>query len=88
MCSKHLKLKLRTNKRIKIIKSNYGGEYYGRPDGSSEQCHGPFSRYLEEYEIVPHYTMSGSPNMNGVVERRNMILKDRVRNMINRSTLP
>ena len=46
------------DKSIKSIKSNYGGKYYGRPDGSSEQCHRPFARYLEKYEIVPHYIMS------------------------------
>ena len=46
------------NKRIKSIKSNYGGKYYGRPDGSSEQHHEPFARYLEEYEIIQYYTMS------------------------------
>ena len=57
------------NKRIKSVKFDRGGEYYGRYDSSSEQCPGPFARYLEECGIVPRYTMSGSPSMNGVVER-------------------
>ena len=36
------------NKRIKAIRSDRGGEYYGRYDGSGEQHPGPFSKYLEE----------------------------------------
>ena len=63
------------NKRIKSIKSNYGGEYYGRPDGSSEQCQGPFARYPEECEIVSLYTMLGSPSMNGVTEKGIRLLR-------------
>ena len=38
-------------------------------------------------QIVPQYTMSGSPNMNGVVERQNRTLKNMVRSMITHSTL-
>jgi len=76
------------NKRIKFVRSDRGGEYYGRYDGSGEQRPGPFARYLEECGIVPQYTMSGSPSMNGVVERRNRTLKDMVRSMICHSTLP
>ena len=45
------------------------------------------SDFLEEYRIVPQYTMSGSPSMNGVAERRNMTLKGMVRSMIGHSTL-
>ena len=59
------------NKRIKAIRSDRGGEYYGRYDGSGEQRSGPFARFLEECGIVPQYTMPGSHSMNGVAERRN-----------------
>ena len=84
-----VEVETKPNERIKKnIKSNYGGKYYGRLDGSSEQRHGPFARYLKEYEIAPHYTVSGSPCMNGVVERLNMTLKHMVRSMISHSTLP
>jgi len=76
------------NKRIKCVKSDCGGEYYGKYDGSGEQCPGPFARYLEECGIVPQYTMPGSPSMNGVAERRNRTLKNMVRNMICHSNLP
>ena len=49
------------NKRIKSVRSDHGSEYYGRYDGSGEQCLGPFSRYLEECGIVPQYTMPDHP---------------------------
>jgi len=75
-------------KRIKSIRSDRGGEYYGRYDGSGEQRPGPFAKFLKECGIVPQYTMPGSPTMNGVAERRNRTLKDMVRSMISHSTLP
>ena len=37
---------------------------------------------------MPQYTLPGSPTMNGVSERRNRTLKDMVRSMISRTTLP
>ena len=76
------------DKRIKSVRSDCCGEYYGRYDGSNEQSPGPFAKFLEECGIVLQYTMSGSPSMNGVVERRNRMLKDLVRSMITHSTLP
>ena len=75
-------------KRIKSIRSDRGGEYYGRYDGSGEQRPGPFAKFLEECGIVLQYSMPGSPTMNGVAERRNRTLKDMVRSMISHSTLP
>ena len=60
------------NKRIKNVRSDCGGEYYGKYDGSGEQHPGPFAQSLDECGIVPQYTMSGSPSMNGVAERRNL----------------
>ena len=57
------------SKKIKVVRSDCGGEYYGRYDGFSEQRPGPFAKYLMECGIVPQYTMSGTPSQNGVVER-------------------
>ena len=74
--------------KIKAVKSDRGGEYYGRYDGSGEQRPGPFAKFLEECGIVPQYTMPGKPSMNGVAERRNRTLKDMVRSMISHSSLP
>ena len=83
----NVEVKNQLNKRIKCVRSDRGGEYYGRYDGSSEQRPGPFARYLKEYGIVPQYTIPGSPSMNGVVKRRNRTLKDMVRSMIYHSNL-
>ena len=76
------------NKMIKNVRSDRGGEYYGKYDGSGEQRPGPFSKFLEECGIIPQYTMPGSPSMNGVAERRNKTLKYMVRSMISHSNLP
>ena len=78
----------RLGKRIKSVRSDRGGEYFGRYVGSDEQRQGPFAKFLEGWSIVQQYTMLGSPTMNGVAERRNMTLKDMVRSVICHSTLP
>lgn len=75
-------VELQLGKKIKTVKSDRGGEYYGRYDGSGEQHSRPFVLFLNECGTVSQYTMSGKPNMNGVAERRNQTLKDTVRSMI------
>ena len=75
------------SKKIKIVRSDRGGEYYGRYDGSSEQCPRPFPKYLMKCGIIPQYTMLGTPSQNGVAERPNRTLNDMVRSMISHSTL-
>ena len=59
-------VELQLGKKIKAIKSDRGGEYYGRYDDLGKQRLGPFSIFLKECGIVPQYTMSGKPSMNGV----------------------
>jgi hypothetical protein len=81
-------VELQLNKRIKSVRSDRGGEYYGRCDNSGEQRPGPFAKYLEECGIIHQYTMPGSPSMNSVSEKRNQTLKNMVRSMISQSTLP
>ena len=49
---------------------------------------GPFAKFLQEHGIVVQYTMPGSPDQNGVAERRNQTLLDMVRSMLSNSTLP
>ncbi|RDY06523.1 hypothetical protein CR513_09477, partial [Mucuna pruriens] len=65
-----VEVELQLGKKIKAIKSDRGGEYYG------EQRSGPFTLFLKEYGIVLQYTMPSKPSMNGVVKRRNRTLKD------------
>ncbi|KAL6322011.1 hypothetical protein AAG906_003152 [Vitis piasezkii] len=63
---KNAEVENQLGKKIKVVKSNHGGEYYGRYDGSGEQRPRPF------------YTMLGTPSQNGVAERRNWTLKDMI----------
>ena len=73
-------------KQIKIMRSNRGGEYYGRymEDGQTPR---PFAKFLQEHGIVAQYTMSGSPDQNGETERRNRTLLFMVRSMLSNSKL-
>jgi transposase InsO family protein len=81
-------VELQLNKRIKDVRSDHGGEYYGRSDGSGEQRPGPFAKFLKDNGIVPQYTMSGSPAMNDVAERRNRTLMEIMRSMISHTSFP
>ena len=49
---------------------------------------GPFAKYLQDCGIIAQYTMPGSLEQNGVVERRNRTLKDMMRSMMSRCNLP
>jgi transposase InsO family protein len=73
--------------KIKVVRSDRGGEYYGRhtPYG---QVPGPFARFLLENGIVAQYSTPGEPQQNGVAKRRNRTLMDMVRSMMSYSTLP
>ncbi|RVW22478.1 Retrovirus-related Pol polyprotein from transposon TNT 1-94 [Vitis vinifera] len=57
------------SKKIKVVRSNRGDEYYGRYDRSGEQRPGSFTKYLMECGIVLQYTILGTPSQNGVAER-------------------
>ena len=73
-------------KVIKIVRSDRGGEYYRR-HGDVGQHMGPFAKSLQDCGIITQYTMPGSPEQNGVAERRNRTLKDMMRSMMSRSNL-
>ena len=74
-------------KVIKVVRSDRGGEYYGK-HGNVGQLKGPFAKYLEDSGIVAQFTMPGSPEQNGIAERRNRTLMEMVRSMISRTNLP
>ena len=69
-----------------MIHLKRGGEYYGRYDETG--ILGPFAKYLQECGIDAQYTMFGTPQQNGTVERRNHTLLDMVRRMLVNSSLP
>ena len=49
---------------------------------------GTFVQFLKENSIIPQYTTLDKPNMNGVAERRNRMLKEIVKARVSYSTLP
>jgi hypothetical protein len=73
--------------KIKIVRSDRGGEYYGRYTESGQMI-GPFAQFLEREGIVAQYTISDTPQLNSVAERRNCTLMDIVRSILNNSELP
>ena len=69
------------------MRSDRSGEFYGKYTENG-QAHGEFSKFLKENGIVAQYTMPGSPDQNGVAERRNRTLMDMVRSMRSNTKLP
>ncbi|KAL6342265.1 hypothetical protein AAG906_006890 [Vitis piasezkii] len=55
------------NQRIKSVRSDRGGEYYGRFIESGQHL-SVFALFLREHGIIANYTMPGTPEQNGVVE--------------------
>ena len=81
------KVEQQCEKQIKIVRSDRGGKFYSKYTKNG-QAHGPFAKFLQKHGIVAQYTMSGSPNQNGVAKRRNRTLIDMVRSMLSNSKLP
>jgi hypothetical protein len=75
------------NIKIKLVRSDRGGEYYGRHTLYGK-VPGPFARFLQENGIVIQYSMSNDPQQNGVAEGCNRTLMDMVISMLSYSTLP
>ncbi|KAD5962114.1 hypothetical protein E3N88_13587 [Mikania micrantha] len=65
-------------KTIKAIRSDRGGEYLSYE----------FEEHLRQCGIVSQLTPPGTPQLNGVSERRNRTLLDMVRSMMSRTNLP
>ena len=64
-------------KTIKSLRSDRGGEYLDQE----------FEDYMVEHGIVSQLTAPGTPQQNGVAERRNRTLMEMVRSMISFSSL-
>ena len=75
------------NRKVKIVRSDRGGENYGKFNEKG-QCPSPFAKFLESQGICAQYAMPGTPQQNGVAERRNRTLMEMVRSMLNNCTVP
>jgi hypothetical protein len=67
-----------TGKKVRYLRSDNGGEYDSKE----------FRMYCEEQGIVCHLTAVYTPQQNGVAERLNRTLLERVRSMLSQSGLP
>ncbi|KAL0294898.1 UNVERIFIED_CONTAM: Transposon Ty2-GR1 Gag-Pol polyprotein [Sesamum radiatum] len=73
-----LEVENQTNRKIEALRSDRGGEYLT----------GEFIDYLKENGILSQWTPPGTPQLNGVAERRNRTLLDMVRSMMSFTELP
>ena len=67
-----------TNKRIKILRSDGGGEYVNHK----------FRTYLQNYGIKHQVTVPYSPQQNGVAERFNRTVVEMTRTLLHSANLP
>ena len=80
-------VELQLGRKIKTVRSDRGGEFYGRYTETG-QHKGPFAMFLEEHGIKAQYTTPHNPQQNGVAERKNRTLLGMVRSMMCTSGLP
>ena len=73
--------------KLKIVRSDRCGEYYGRYDESGQHP-GSFAKFLDKRGICAQYTMPDTSQQNGVSKRCNRTLMDMVRTMLSNSCLP
>ncbi|KAL0406291.1 UNVERIFIED_CONTAM: Retrovirus-related Pol polyprotein from transposon TNT 1-94 [Sesamum latifolium] len=73
-----LEVENQTNRKIKALRSDRGGEYLS----------GEFIDYLKENGILSQWTPPRTPQLNGVAERMNRTLLDMVRSMMSFTELP
>ncbi|GJR50280.1 retrotransposon protein, putative, ty1-copia subclass [Tanacetum coccineum] len=71
-------VKNQIGKKIKVIRSDRGGEYMSHE----------FVNHMKSYGIVSQLTLPYTPQHNWVFRRRNQTLLDMVRPMMNLTTLP
>ena len=67
-----MKVEKQTGNYIKILRSDQGGEY----------TFGAFKRYCTNNGIQQQFTVTDTPQQNGVVERKNITLVESARNML------
>ena len=65
-------------RKVKILRSDNGGEYLSNA----------FSRYLEDENIIHQTSIPRTPEQNGVAERKNRSLVEKMRCMLSDAKLP
>ncbi|KAL4323581.1 hypothetical protein GQ457_11G003910 [Hibiscus cannabinus] len=72
----HAKVERETERMLKCVRSDNGGEYRG-----------PFEEYCKSYGIRFKKTPPKTPQLNGVAERMNRTIEERVRSMLSNAQL-
>ena len=75
------------DRKVKVVRFDRGGEYYGIYNEIGKHLD-PFAKILQKHGICAQYTMPGTPQQNGISEKRNRTLMYIVRSMLINSTLP
>ena len=73
----HALVERQSGKKLKCIQTDNGGEYSG-----------PFDEYCRQHGIQHQKTPLKNPQLNGLVERMNRTLVERVRCLLSQSQLP
>ncbi|CAH9074170.1 unnamed protein product [Cuscuta europaea] len=74
----HVLVERETGKKLKCLRSDNGGEYTSKA----------FDAYCREYGIRHEKSVPRTPQHNGVAERMNRTIMERVRSMLNVAKLP
>nr|GEU93343.1 putative zinc finger, CCHC-type [Tanacetum cinerariifolium] len=75
------KVENQLDNKIKAVRSDRGGEYYGRHTDVG-QALGSFFNFFKDHGIINQYSMPGTAQQNGVAKRRNRTLMNMVRSML------
>ena len=73
----HALVERETGRKIKCVRSDNGGEYKG-----------PFEEYCKKYGIRLEKTPPKTPQLNGLAERMNRTIEERVRCVLSHAKLP
>jgi transposase InsO family protein len=73
----HMKVERETGKQLKCVRADNGGEYRG-----------PFEEYCRSHGIRLEKTVPKTPQHNGVAERMNRTICERIRCMLSHAKLP
>ena len=78
ICGVEKNLERSTGRKIKVLRSDNGGEYKSDP----------FLKLCRNEGIDRHFTVRETPQQNGIVERFNRILLEKVHYMLSDAGLP
>ena len=73
----HVRVERESGRKLKCVRSDNGGEYRG-----------PFENYCKSQGIKLEKTVPKTPQLNGVAERMNRTIEERIRCMLSHAKLP